>query len=250
MATQIIKRSTRELLNTTQHRPWDLPQSSWKFYQEWHHAVFFHWPVSAGELREMIPKELELDLYNEQAWVSLIVFGIRNIRPRYLPAIPVISDIDEINIRTYIKYKGKRGIYFFSLEANKWITCMLAKAFVKLPYRLSRIRSSQNIYSSYNRELGDTMHIEFKVKEENITASTFDRWLTERYASYQDNSAGKLNELEIHHFQWPLYKIELDKCFVRYSRFRNLIHDQPHLAHYSPGVQVLSWGLKNCGDHK
>jgi uncharacterized protein len=244
MTTDLIRRSTRELLKTTAHRPWDLPRGSWQFYQEWHHAVFFHWPVDKHELQEMLPKELEIDLYQGQAWISLIVFGIRNIRPRFLPSIPAISDIDEINIRTYIKYKGKRGIYFFSLEASKWFPCLLAKFFVELPYRQSRIRSSQNSYNSYNLELGDTMHIEFKVQEEKKQATVFDRWLTERYVSYQDNNSGKINALEIHHFQWPLYKIELNKCFVRYNRFRSLIHDQPQLAHYSPGVQVLSWGLK------
>lgn len=40
----------REILNTTEHRPWKIPIGSWKFYQEWNNAIFLHWQVELNEL--------------------------------------------------------------------------------------------------------------------------------------------------------------------------------------------------------
>ena len=35
----------REILKTTDHRPWEIPAENWKYYQEWNHSIFLHWEV-------------------------------------------------------------------------------------------------------------------------------------------------------------------------------------------------------------
>ena len=50
----------REILNTTDHRPWAVPNESWKFYQEWNHSIFLHWQVELSELQKFVPKEFEI----------------------------------------------------------------------------------------------------------------------------------------------------------------------------------------------
>ena len=56
--------TNQEILHTIEHRPWDIPTESWKFYQEWNHAIFLHWEVTLTELEKWVPKELEIDLFD------------------------------------------------------------------------------------------------------------------------------------------------------------------------------------------
>ena len=48
----------REILNTTEHRPWEMPTESWKFYQEWNSAIFLHW--QDGEDMVFVTRYLQL----------------------------------------------------------------------------------------------------------------------------------------------------------------------------------------------
>ena len=125
----------KEILNTQNHRSWKMPDEGWKYYQEWNNAIFLHWQVDLEELKKFVPKELEIDLFDGKAWVSLVAFSMEKIRHKNLPYFPPISDFEEINIRTYIKSKRKTGVYFLSIEGGKTISCKLAKAMSELPYR-------------------------------------------------------------------------------------------------------------------
>ena len=99
----------REILNRTDHRPWAVPNESWKFSQEWNHSIFLHWQVELSELQKFVPKELEIDLFEGKPWVSVVAFTMEKIRPKNLPPFPPISNFDEINIRTYIKSNNKKN---------------------------------------------------------------------------------------------------------------------------------------------
>ena len=52
-----------DILKIKNHRPCELPNESWSFYQEWNNAIFLHFKVELEELKQYIPKELEIDLF-------------------------------------------------------------------------------------------------------------------------------------------------------------------------------------------
>ena len=66
----------------------------------------------------MIPNSLLLDTVNDTAYISVIGFSFKNFRTEKTP-IPFISSFNEINLRTYVTHNGIRGVYFFSLYADK-----------------------------------------------------------------------------------------------------------------------------------
>jgi uncharacterized protein YqjF (DUF2071 family) len=41
-----------------------------------------------------------------------------NVAPRFVPALPGVSEFAELNVRTYVTVGGKPGVYFFSLDAE------------------------------------------------------------------------------------------------------------------------------------
>lgn len=230
------------MLDITDHRPWDVPTGSWKYYQEWNDGIFLHWQVDYNELRKLVPDELEIDLFNGKPWVSLVAFTMEKIRPKYLPAFPPISDFHEINIRTYVKLNNKTGVYFLSIEGGKKLSCKMAKGISELPYRFSSIKRTKNTYESYNSKLNDKLYLKFSIGESITNKTSIDSWLIERYALFQDTEKS-INKFEIHHLEWAMSEVKLEIIGINYSRFKNLINNYPDKLHYSSGVKVLAWGV-------
>ena len=236
----------QEILNTVEHRPWNIPSGSWKYYQEWNNALFLHWQVELNELKRFVPEELEIDLYDSKPWVSIVAFTMEKIRPKNLPAFPPISNFHEINIRTYVKSKNKTGVYFLSIEGGTNLSCKVARVMSELPYRFSEIQRTESQYKSYNPEFNDGLDIEYNIEKKLQKKTELDKWLTERYALLQD-SKNSINEFEIHHLEWPLNKIDFKKLDISYPRFDRLIKGKPDKCQYSEGVEVVAWGKKQIG---
>lgn len=229
----------QDILSQTQHRPWDMPKEAWIYYQEWNKAIFLHYQVDMADLERWIPDGLEIDTYEGRPWVSIVAFTMEKIRPKYLPSIAMISNFDEVNIRTYVRSGGKRGVYFLSIEGGKWLSCKIAKGLSQLPYRYSNIQRMNNRYQSWNTTYNDRLDIKYKVGQQINEKNELDRWLTERYALFQD--AGRyINAFEIHHVEWPLLDVQIISLDVDYPRFQSLFQEGPTKVQYSSGVQVLA----------
>lgn len=230
----------RDILNTSEHRPWEMPTENWKFYQEWNSAIFLHWQVELSELKKLVPKELKIDLFDGKPWISVVAFSMENMRPKNLPSFPPISNFDEINIRTYIKSNNKTGVYFLSIEGGKSLSCKIAKGMSELPYRFSEIKRGENYYESNNSEFNDKLNIQFTIGKRITEKTELDKWLTERYALFQDTEKS-INEFEIHHLEWPMSEINLENLEFNYKRFDKLIKNEPSKIQYSKGVKVIAW---------
>ncbi|MGM0581418.1 MAG: YqjF family protein [Bacteroidota bacterium] len=230
----------KEILSNTKHRPWVLPNERWEYYQEWNAVLFLHWKVDLKELRKFVPDDLEIDLHNGEPWVSLVAFKMEKVRPRFLPAFSPISNFQEINIRTYAKKNGKAGVYFLSIEGGNRISCKIAKAFSGLPYRYSKMNRHDALFYSENKEFDDKIFLKYAIGEVLEEKTLLDKWLTERYALFQDTKTS-INEFEIHHIEWPIKKIDIKEIEIKYPRFKSLLNKHPDLLHYSSGVQVIAW---------
>lgn len=230
----------QEILNSSTHRPWPPPNGNWAFYQEWNQAVFLHWEVEFENLKNWVPEDLELDLFEGKPWVSVVAFTMQKIRHRTLPYFKPFSNFHEINIRTYVKVKNRPGVFFLSIEAGKWISAMISRSVSSFDYRFSGISRIENEYISANSKFGDSFKIEYKTGSEPAEKTALDKWLTERYAVYLKN-AGSIRKFEVHHIEWPLQSIELEIVKINYPRFSDLINNNPDRVHYSKGVQVISW---------
>jgi len=230
-----------EIVNNDHHRPWPMPPGTWKFYQEWNRVVFLHWRVSIDALRKSIPQQLEIDTIDGHAWVSLVAFTMEKIRPRHIPPFPPISNFHEINIRTYVKYNNKAGVYFLSIEGGKLFSCFLARQISGLPYRFSNITRRGNQYLSKNNTYRDELLLQYSVGEKTTEPSATDKWLTERYALFH-NTDNKIVTYELHHLPWEIHELSIEKAAISYPRFKHMIGNTPDVAHYSDGVKVLAWG--------
>lgn len=229
-----------EILNITHHRDFECPKRAWKFYQEWNKAIFLHWELEPEIVEQLIPKSVSLDTIDGKAWVSLVAFDMNHIGIRSLPKLPHISDFHEINIRTYIKCKNKPSVYFLSMEGSKRSSCNILKAISKFPYVHSKMKRNDFSYQSINSIDNNSFEMVYRTKMKPAQKNITDRWLTERYAVFQEHR-NKLIEYDVHHVEWPLEQIDLKELKIDYPKFNHLINNQPDKAHYSEGVKVLTW---------
>lgn len=230
----------KQILNATENRQYPLPNRKWKYYQEWHHTVFFHWEVPIYFLEKYIPKELQLDTYSSMAWVSHVSFKIKNMRLQYFPPFPYISTFEEINIRTYVVKDGIPGIYLFSIETNKLIEVLLTRFFIGLPYEKAEIERSGNHLVSNNIKKNNLLDITIG-ETASFQKTDLDLWLTERHSLYETCNE-KICRFDIHHKEWQLREVDVSIQDIWYEAGQFLMNTYPDKMHYAEKTQVLLWG--------
>ncbi|RIY06155.1 DUF2071 domain-containing protein [Hymenobacter rubripertinctus] len=107
--------------------------------QRWSNLLFAHWPVPPETLRPYLPARLELDLFEDQAWLGVVPFTMSRIRPLGLPAVPGLSALHELNVRTYARLDGVPGVWFLSLDATQPLGVWAARTLFHLPYLHARM---------------------------------------------------------------------------------------------------------------
>ncbi len=182
--------------------------------QAWYDLLFAHWLVDARELRKLVPPELELDLFEGQAYAAVVPFGMDSIRLRGLPPIPGTHKFLELNVRTYVRLGGRPGVYFFSLDAASPIAVRAARLWFGLPYydarmSLEEYRDDGSIrYRStrtHRKAQAAALAVDFGPTGPTFVskAGSLEHWLTERYCMYMKRGK-RIWRGEIHHEPWPL----------------------------------------------
>ena len=233
------------------HRPWKMPSQPWIMYQAWKDLLFIHWEIEVDEIKHLIPKGLEIDTFNGKAWIAVVPFMMRDVKPRYTFPVPGLSYFLELNVRTYVKLNNKAGVFFLSLEASNPIAVKIARKLFYLPYMDANMSANKkNGYFNYysNRTHKNEPKAEFEVKYKPIsdiisyTPDSIESWLTERYCLYSVNQKGQIYIGEIHHKKWNLQEAE---CQI-ITNTMTLCHGiktpktQP-LLHYSKNIEVVVW---------
>jgi uncharacterized protein YqjF (DUF2071 family) len=202
-------------LEQTAHRPWPLPDRPWVMTQSWHDLLFAHWRVDERRLRPHIPAAFDIDRFDGSAWLSVVPFTMSHVAPRGLPALPWLSSFPELNVRTYVSPRdGKRGVFFFSLDAARLPAVIGARAAFNLPYfhAKMRVRRHGPVVEYESRRRGGAAALQVRYEPTgppSIPArGSLDFFLTERYCLYHLDRFGRPSRLEIHHAPWQLQKAE------------------------------------------
>lgn len=234
-----MKKEIENILSSSAHRPWQIPNHKWFWYQEWNDVIFLHYRIEENTLRDLVPRSLELDSFDGSFWVSVVAFSMNQIHSRYTFPIQYFSNFHEVNLRTYVKNNNQPGVYFLRIEAEKWIPTIIANLLSGLPYQHSKITRTANTYS-LNGKRGN-IEIKYKVTNPQNNPERIDLWLTERYCLYKGTNEDPI-PLEIHHKPWELYGINIRSLDIKYNQFDHCVDfHHPTLCHYSPGVKVIAW---------
>lgn len=185
----------------------------WVLRMRWLDLLFAHWRVDAAALRERIPPDLELDLFEGEAWLGIVPFTMTDVAPRAIPAVPHFSTFPETNVRTYVRHRGLRGVWFLSLDADSWATVLGARRVFHLPYAHARMRSTrvgEEIAYHSVRDDRSVPAARFDARYRPVgppraaEPGSFDAWATDRLRLFSADGRGRIWRSEIAHAPWSL----------------------------------------------
>jgi uncharacterized protein len=212
--------------------------------QQWRLMSFLHWRYPADAVARLLPSGLAVETYDGSAWVGLLPFEMRGVRPPGVPPLPWLSRFAETNVRTYVRGPdGGSGIYFFTLEAARLPAVVAARAALALPYRWARMTVALDgdrlVYRAARRwpaPAGAGYDIEIRVGRALPDPGPLARFLTERYLLYTLVGA-RLVRVGVRHPTWDLHAGEAVR--LRSDLLPALGLPAPvgdPLVHTSPGV--------------
>lgn len=223
------------------------PSSSPVMLQNWENLVFLHWQIEPSLIRPLVPSELEIDTFDEHAWIGVTPFAMSGVRFNHLPAVLGLSSLLELNVRTYVHHDGVPGVYFFSLDASKVIPVIAARILYSAPYFKADMdfSSEANIFDFHSKrfdasaELSVRWSVGKRLGEAAVDSLEF--FLVERYGFFVKDSR-KLNLVRIHHRPWLLEEATvLSHRSTMISRLGIRQPDAPPLAHFSRFLNVEIW---------
>ena len=217
--------------------------------QGWRGLTALHWRYEPSEVQALLPDGFVVDTFDGSAWVGLIPFHMRRIRVPGLPAFGPLSTFPETNVRTYITdARGRRGVWFFSLDITRLVPALVARVGYRLPYGwasmtiASEERGAIRRYTSTRRWPGAnaTSNIAVRIGARLIGSdlSELDHFLSARWA-LGTTFGRRLMWAKIAHPPWPLYAAEVLDCDQSLVLAAGLRAPRGiPITRWSPGVEV------------
>ncbi|HEY0071655.1 MAG TPA: DUF2071 domain-containing protein [Chloroflexia bacterium] len=237
-----------------------LRRGPWIVRQRWHNLLFAHWPVDAAQLRAAVPRQLELDRFNGEVWLGLVVFRLSGIKLRGTPEIKAVASFPEANVRTYVTYQGQPGVYFMSLDADNPLAIAIARPWFGLNYWNAEIRYTRNSegfhFKSRRIERGlpearldvtyapaDDVPGEPLSPYRNYSAQLRE-WLTERYCYYVVRR-NQVHRCDTEHEPWQLQpaRVTFREESLALSHGVILPRTDP-LVHYTRYMEAHIWPVR------
>jgi uncharacterized protein YqjF (DUF2071 family) len=219
------------------------------FYATWDRVVFIHYEAEPVVLQECVP--FPLDLHGGRAFVSLVAFTMRRMRPRcggragewlFKP----IATHEFLNLRTYVRAKNEPGIFFLAEWLSNRLSVPLGPALFGLPYRFGRInyihaKATHEISGRVEAKQG-RMQYRGALRTQEPAAcerGSLAEFLTERYTAFTHRFVGR-RMFRVWHEPWKLVPLDLkvldDRLLTQTGGwFRTAEYVD---ASYSPGVDV------------
>ena len=211
--------------------------------QGWHDLAYLHWRYDPDEVQRLLPEGLSVDTFDGEAWVGLIPFAMRGIGLARGPAVPYLGSFSEVNVRTYVRHGSIPGVWFFSLDVDRLLPALVARATYRLPYcwgDTSHVRRGDRVETQVRRSWPARVarsHVSVSVGDP-VEADDLDVFLTARWGLYSATRSG-LRYAPVDHEPWPLRAATVttwDDELIRACGLSGVV-GEPH-ARFSEGVHV------------
>jgi uncharacterized protein YqjF (DUF2071 family) len=210
------------------------------FQQSWSRISFLHWPMPIEALASRLPSDLELDLIDGRAWVTLTPFEVRRFRLSVLPPAPLVANFPETNVRTYVRHRsGRDGLWFLSIDVGSRLNAVGGRL-LGVPYHASEMSVDGDGVIRYQcRRLAGGARHDIRVapgapmEPDELTVRLTGRWRA------FSRVAGQTLEVPVTHPPWPLRTAELaslDETLFAQAGLPAPVSSP--LVHYSDGVDA------------
>ena len=227
------------------------------FVADWVDAVFLHYAVSPRRLQPHVP--FALDTFDGDAYVSLVAFTQRRLRPSLGGRVAEVLSTplachEFLNVRTYVRdpATGERGIHFLAEWIPNRLAALIGPPMYGLPYRVGRLRyrhdPTRGTVSGTVAAPGGRIEFDGIVGRPGHFApapgGTPDAFLIERYTAWTCRH-GVARRFRIRHAPWPQARARVT---VRRADLLAglcdgmLVNAQPDFAQISPAAYDVAIG--------
>jgi uncharacterized protein len=226
---------------------------------EWRKLVLANYAIDKDILKKYVPNKTELDLWQNNCYVSLVGFQFENVRLLGVP-IPFHTNFEEVNLRFYVRYKEngewKRGVVFIKEIVPKMAITFVANNLYQEPYVTMPMRhkweqeaNKLNVeYAWQCKGNWQKMKVETNNKLLKIEEGSEAEFITEHYWGYTKISETTTYEYQVTHPRWEQYAIEKSDINVDFAL--NYGENFNFLNQIAPKSVMLAEGSKITVEQK
>lgn len=221
---------------------------------EWKNLIMANYIIDPAVLKPYIPYKTELDLFNGNAYVSLVGFMFMETRLLGFK-IPFHVNFEEVNLRFYVKHNDngiwKRGTVFIKEIVPKAAISLIANAVYHEKYDTKKMR---HMTTETNNEISLNYQWKHKNKWNNIEASvekpsqamisgSEEEFIAEHYWGYSRYNKTVTFEYNVQHPAWKIfpvknYLIDCDFTSLYGDAFSALMKVKPNSVFVAEGSAV------------
>ncbi len=226
--------------------------------QQWHDLAYLHWAVDPAVVAHRMPAGVRPDVHEGRTYVGLVPFSLVGAAVGRGPAVPWLGTFLETNVRLYsVDATGRRGVVFLSLDCERALVAVGARAGVGTPYRWARMRheveartpgspptGEVHTWTSTRRDRlgrlrGPSSRVRLRVGAPR-EPSPLDHFVSARWGLHS-RVLGRTRYVPNQHPPWPLHDAELlgiDDDLVAAAGLGDLTARPPDHVAFSPGVRT------------
>lgn len=223
-------------------------------HAKWKKLLFSNYEVDPALLKQHIPFQTELALWNDRCYVSLVGFLFLDTKLGPVP-IPLHTNFPEINLRFYVRRKFQNewryGVVFLKEIVGLPMVAFVANTFFNEHYEVLRLKD--NIRQS---ETGISVEYRWKKKEWHafsincypglipIAENSPEHFFTAQHWGYTKIKDDRTREYSVAHPKWQMYRtsnysIEIGFEEVFGNQFSFLKNTAPASVFLAEGSEII-----------
>ena len=224
----------------------------------WENLIMANYAIDADKLKDYLPHGVEIDLYQGNAFVSLVGFLFKKSRIFGMP-IPLMGTFEEVNLRFYVKRKEsngyKRGVVFINetvpYKPVAWLANKLYKEhYISIPtkHRIETHKSHKEVEFQWKTpSQWSKIGVEADIASEEMERGSFQEFIFEHYYGYTRLNDSSSQEYRIRHPRWKVnrvtkYDINCNFAEMYGPAFAELTHQEPEDVFIAEGSNVsIDW---------
>jgi uncharacterized protein YqjF (DUF2071 family) len=181
----------------------------------WSYLPFANYRVNPDLLEPYLPKGTELDLWNGDAYMSLVGLRFENTRILNIP-MPFHINFSEINLRFYVRQpdSSRRGVVFIKEIVDKpMITLVANKLYheryetMPVDFKLQETEKVNHLKYRWKPQDWQEFGLSYEPQPLAIANKSKEQYILERYFGYSEYDKQTTYEYEVRHASWEHFKV-------------------------------------------
>ncbi|MDB5102078.1 MAG: hypothetical protein JWM80_6499 [Cyanobacteria bacterium RYN_339] len=214
---------------------------------EWRHLAMINYAIDPAVLLPVVPRGTELDLWQGEAYVSLVGFMFQDTRLLGVP-IPFHRSFEEVNLRFYVRRGDKRGVVFIKELVPKAAVAAVARWVYRENYEAvpmdHLVLEGGRVEYSW-RYGGRTHHLAVHPEGpfEPLIPGTEPAFIAEHYWGYAAQRDGGTMEYQVAHPPWRAARVrtpevDIDAAALYGAAYAPALSAAPRSAFLAEGSAI------------